>query len=403
MPQPPLPRGKKGGDGDFWTKLNRRRQFTDESAEVWETRGTSSHADAVYESGDGLALQTPTKVVDRIARFSSVSRDGKSEVILSSSRTSRLTVAVSARVSPTALAELHESGSTEGKQLNIRRSITFPHGHQTHIEGCSTTASTSSSPSAHTSRIRHLYNSNDVEMCIEQLAPSATSAMSEVVHDADPVSTSTPSITPVTPDQPGEIRLSPLQASLSLPLGLPAATAVSESPSVAPSVTRFRMSSSISVASDESCDLSLPVPHKARLPSPTCNQTTPSSSSKDAKEPTGEDNEALQGEIQRLRLELEQSRQRVRDLEDSHKSFWEEDVFDIINKVSIQRVDTTKDGDSNLHSVSIKSLLPTDCESSVRNARRGTSVSSCSSTCSFHTAISSFHWSDDECDSPTVL
>ncbi|KAF4692247.1 hypothetical protein FOZ60_013785 [Perkinsus olseni] len=203
MPQPPLPRGKKGGDGDFWTKLNRRRQFTDESAEVWETRGTSSHADAVYESGDGLALQTPTKVVDRIARFSSVSRDGKSEVILSSSRTSRLTVAVSARVSPTALAELHESGSTEGKQLNIRRSITFPHGHQTHIEGCSTTASTSSSPSAHTSRVRHLYNSNDAEMSIEQLDPSATSAMSEVVHDADPVSASTPSITPVTPDQPG--------------------------------------------------------------------------------------------------------------------------------------------------------------------------------------------------------
>ncbi|KAF4727901.1 hypothetical protein FOZ62_024653, partial [Perkinsus olseni] len=124
-------------------------------------------------------------------------------VILSSSRTSRLTVAVSARVSPAALAELHESGSAEGKQLNIRRSMTFPHGHQTHIEGCSTTASTSSSPSAHTSRIRHLYNSNDVEMSIEQLDPSVTSAMSEVVHDANPVSTSTPSITPVTPDQPG--------------------------------------------------------------------------------------------------------------------------------------------------------------------------------------------------------
>ncbi|KAF4734473.1 hypothetical protein FOZ63_005942, partial [Perkinsus olseni] len=170
------------------------------------------------------------------------------------------------------------------KQLNIRRSITFPHGHQTHIEGCSTTASTSSSPSAHTSRIRHLYNSNDVEMSIEQLDPSVTSAMSEVVHDANPVSTSTPSITPVTPDQPA--------------------------PSVAPSVTRFRMSSSISVASDESCDLSLPADHKARLPSPTCNQTTPSSSSKDAKEPTGEGSEALQCEIQRLRLELEQSRQR---------------------------------------------------------------------------------------------
>ncbi|KAF4674553.1 hypothetical protein FOL47_009079 [Perkinsus chesapeaki] len=296
MPPPPPTHGK-GGDGDFWTKLNRRRQFTDESAEVWETRGSSSHADAVYQARGVPALHTPTKVSDRIARFSSVTSNTKPTLVQSSPRTKTATISRKMEQTP---------------ELSV--------------------------------------------------------------HEASPVGSEVPSC-----DSP------PTTSSISTPNRESDVTGIES----APSTLLIRIGSSVSLESDE---LSEDRASEVRSPLAGGNNAELFPNFTQLKSERPKSRQHLQSEILRLRQELKRSRQKIQDLEERQKAFWEEDVFDIVNKMSAQRKSSLEEeADMGSSCKTIKSLWPA-ADSSVP---RGTSIGSCSSVCSFHTAVSSAHWSDE--------